>query len=184
MAGFVLSPVVPVSQEDKSSGTYIVLFDALHIPPHLLLSHNGKLYSLSASGRQSGSPLSKLELFIDRKSVPAIFIEWKLPVTCSANDFENLLKKTFGAYPRLEAGKNSCLSPIRDTAALLYGEEMQKAKFIFELLPLLNEQNAIGTSFASHIALSGNTFTLQTYSEDELETAIRNSEPAKQNIQR
>lgn len=176
MADFVLQHIHPASENDFATGTYIVVFNAQQVPPHLLISHEGKIYSVSVSGRQLGSPLAKLETFIERKTVPTLFIEWKLPEHLSADEFETLLKKAFALYPRLEAGKNSCLSPIRDLADMLYGGEMKKARFIFELLPLLRNENATGKTFYSHIAVSENTFTLQTYTETELENAIRNAE--------
>lgn len=170
---FALEHIRPASEHDFSIGTYIIIFNAIQVPPHLLISHQGKVYSVSVSGRQMGSPMPKLESYISRKSVPSLFIEWKLPESVSPENFDLILQENFAAYPRLEAGKTSCLSPIRDMAVNLYGAEMQQARFIFELLPLLHQHKATGAVFASNIVLPENTFTLQTYTENELESAIR-----------
>lgn len=123
-----------------------------------------------------GSPLSKLESFISRKVIPALFIEWKLPEHVSSEQFETFLQESFAPYARLEAGKTSCLSPIRDLASKLYGSQMQEARFIFELLPLLDGENAIGNTFAFHLDQTEKQFLFQKYTETEIEDAIRTAE--------
>lgn len=178
--GFYEINTLPFSAAtDFHSGTYLVVFNATKIPPHLLISHEGKVYSVSVSGRQMASPLNKLESYISRKSVPTLFIEWKLPENHSSEYFETLLQESFAPYPRLEAGKTSCLSPIRDFAAKLYGDQMNEARFIFELLPLLASANAIGKTIALHLNETESVFRFQQYNEAEIEDAIRTAENFK-----
>ena len=117
-----------------------------------------------------GSPLDKLLAFIQRKQVPTLFLEWKTGKP--ADETKAILQQAFSHYPKLEAGKTSCLSPIRDAAAAIHGEEMRSAKFIFELLPLLKEKNALGTAYGFHLEES---FVLKHYSEEAVSGAIQNS---------
>ena len=46
------------------------------------------------------------------------------------------IKNNITSYKKVVAGKTSCLFPIRDTVASVYGNEMKSANFIFELLPM------------------------------------------------
>lgn len=181
MQHFRLSNILPGAKETLMRGTYIVLLDPLHLPPHLLVCHEGKLFSLSVSGRQLGSPLEKLLAWSERKKVPSLFIEWKLPAGSSAKSFPDLAQNSFSRYPRVEAGKVSCLFPIREMAAALHGEKMKSARFIFELLPLLKDKNAIGASYSFQLETTNNEFELLSYSEAELAAAILRTEPEMRN---
>lgn len=172
---FVLQRVKPSAGFDPGAGTYIVLFDALLSPPHLLLAHRGKIFSISATGRQTGSPLAKLIGFIERRQVPALFVEWLIPEK-DQDDFENLVRNSYAAYPRLQPGKNSCLSPIRDAAAMIHGKDLQHCRFIFELLPALEKGGFTGNSYAFNLpAGNGESFTLTEYSENEIAETIRHA---------
>ena len=78
-------------------------------------------------------------------------------------------------YARVEEGKVSCLSPIRDTAATLHGPEMNRAGFIFELFPLMEALNALGETFSLYMenaVQADGSFALVTYDSEELRRAI------------
>ncbi|HTL82897.1 MAG TPA: hypothetical protein VL651_14385 [Bacteroidia bacterium] len=153
------------------SGTYIVLFHATRIPPHLLVVHEGRSWDLSVKGNASGVPIETLSAFIERKNVQCLFIEWKT----GRNDLSSILNPHFCKYEKIIPGKTTCLFPIRDVAAELHGAEMKNARYIFELLPMLHEANVLGDSFALHIPpdhLTDGAFDLLTYSEEELQASI------------
>ncbi|HET6992857.1 MAG TPA: hypothetical protein VFJ43_16095, partial [Bacteroidia bacterium] len=108
---FVLKNILPADGTVFSKGVYIILFNATTIPPHLLLSVEGKIYSITDSGRQMGSPLEKLVLFIRRKNVPALFVEWKQLGSWKVEKLESLVSEIFLKYDRVAEGKVSCLFP-------------------------------------------------------------------------
>ena len=175
MENFALSPVLPGENTDFSRGIYIILFEADKIPPHLLLSVNGKVFSITASGRQLGSPLEKLLLFIKRKNIAALFVEVGIPGGRTAENLQESARVNFSSYDRVVEGKISCLFPLRDFAAELFGNEMRKADFIFELLPLLGKQNATGNVYElnmQHLIANGK-FELLTYTQDQLKEALQ-----------
>ncbi len=172
MKKFVLHSILPGSEKDFSNGIYIILFNATSLPPHLLLSIDGEIYSITDSGRQTGSPLEKLVGFIKRKNVPALFIEWKA-ANCDA--VKKSAKEQFLNYDRVIEGKVSCLFPIRDVVATILGEEMKQANFIFELLPLMEKVNALGEIFELNMAntLTNGNFELLTYTQAQMSTALQ-----------
>lgn len=122
-----------------------------------------------------GSPLEKMLGFIQRKKIPTLFVEWKLPEN---SKFENLkfeIEKNFMNYLRVEEGKVSCLFPIRDTVVAVLGEEFRKAEFIFELFPMMQKINALGKTFAYNMETEikkDQSFELMTYNETQLSQAI------------
>ncbi|CAN5119251.1 hypothetical protein BH09BAC5_BH09BAC5_02110 [soil metagenome] len=175
MANFALKNIHPAADTDFSKGVYIILFNATNIPPHLLIAAEGKIYSITDSGRQLGSSLEKLIAFVKRKNVPTIITEWKVAHSWNVGDLENLIKEKFLKYERVIAGKVSCLFPIRDVVAAVLGDEMKKADFIFELLPLMEKVNTLGQSYSINMTkyiVAGN-FELPTYSNKELISALR-----------
>lgn len=184
MGNYRLKNISPVGNTDLSQGIFIILFNVTNIPPHLLISIYGKIYSITDSGRQLGSSLEKLLLFIERKVVPAIFVEWIQLESCSEGiprekleKLKSLVHDTFLKYDRVVEGKISCLFPIRDIIAEVLGSELKKANFIFELLPMMEKENAIGKVFAINMgstAVNGE-FELLTYTNEEMRVVLRES---------
>ncbi|MEO5643207.1 MAG: hypothetical protein ABIQ40_15135 [Bacteroidia bacterium] len=174
MKNFVLNTILPGGDKDFQEGIYIILFNATSTPPHLLLAVDGKIYSITDSGRQMGSPLEKLLLFIKRKNIPSIFVEWK---TSNVESIEKITKEQFSRYERVVEGKISCLFPIRDVVAAVLGNEMRQANFIFELLPLMEKVNATGDIFELNMAdtITKGNFKLLTYTKEQLSTALQSA---------
>jgi hypothetical protein len=170
---FALHPILPGSEKDFSKGIYIILFNATSLPPHLLLSINGEVYSITDSGRQLGSPLEKLVGFIKRKNVPAIFVEWSVP----NEKLNDKAKEIFLKYERVVEGKVSCLFPIRDVVAEVAGEEIKSANFIFELLPMMQKANGLGEIFELNMgsAIVNGSFELLTYTNQQMQEALQSA---------
>lgn len=166
---------VSTAEKNLAQGVFIVLLNATSAPPHLLLSIGGQLFSITDVGKQMGSPLEKMILFIQRKKIPALFIEWKIPQDWTIEKLETEARKNFSKYERVIAGKASCLFPIRDTATAIYGNEMQAANFIFELLSLMEKENAIGETIALNMEneTANGFFELLTYNDEQLKESLQ-----------
>jgi hypothetical protein len=174
---FVLRNILSSSEKNFSKGIYIILFNANSIPPHLLLSIDAEIYSITDSGRQIGSPLEKLAGFIKRKNVPALFVEVKKPEDWDIEKLKNSARKLFLKYEKVVEGKVSCLFPIRDVIAAMFGNEMLNANFIFELLPLMKKINTLDQTFALNmesIIVNGN-FELLTYTNEQIQKALQSA---------
>ncbi len=179
MGKFNLANISSAGNVNLSDGTFIILFNVTAIPPHLLLSVNGKIYSITDSGRQMGSSLEKLIGFVKRKNVPTVFVEWILLESWNVERMESEARKCFLKYDRVVEGKISCLFPIRDVAAAVLGNEMNEAGFIFELLPLMDKANAIGKTFALNLPnemIVNGDFELPTYDNDQLRRSLQSAQ--------
>ena len=86
---------------------------------------------------------------------------------------ETIVKNIFGKYERVVEGKVSCLFPIRDVVAAVLGDEMNAANFIFELLPMMENKNAIGKSYSFNLEIENGKFELLTYDNSQLQTALQ-----------
>jgi hypothetical protein len=172
---FRLTHISPAEKQNLSQGIFILLLNANSVPPHLLLSIEGELYSITDAGRQMGSALKKMLGFIERKKIPALFVEWHLPEDWNVEKMKSEIRLNFLKYEKVVEGKVSCLFPIRDTAVSVLGDEMKNAEFIFELLPLIQKRNEIGKTFALNMENtidSDGSFELMTYDDRQLNEAI------------
>ena len=176
MEKFRLRNICPAENKNLSEEVFIVLLGATAIPPHLLLSVNGSLFAITEDGMQMGSPLEKLVKFIVRKKIPTLFVEWLLPENSKSEDLKFEIQKNVSFYKKVVPGKVSCLFPIRDTVAAVYGKEMLQANFIFELLPMMEKKNAIGKVFSLNMEIVNGEFELKTYSEEQMREALRSDQ--------
>ena len=172
MEKFRLKNILPGENQNFGEGIFIILLGATTIPPHLLLAVNGLLYSITEDGMQVGSPLEKLVKFIERKKIPVLFVEWLLPENYQAEKIQAEIKKNISYSKKVVPGKTSCLSPIRETVAFVYGDEMLKANFIFELLPMMEKEDAIGKTFSMNMEITNGEFELLRYNSDDLKNAM------------
>ena len=178
---FSLENVGPADEDLLHKGVFIVLLHALRVPPHLFLSVNGSVYSLSVHGQHVDEPIEKYLELVHRKRIPSLFVEWEFSGNIPASELKNEIKRNVRKYKRVDSNV-SCLFPIRDTAANFFGDEMKKASFIFELLPLLQKKNSLGKSYSYFLEQQisqGGKFELQTYSAKQLYDSIAEKQKAK-----
>ena len=96
------------------TGVYLIVLHARRVPPHLTLSVQGKLFSLSVKGPSVDGELSHLLRFIKQRSIETLFIKLAVPALFTIQQLRNEIKKYTLAYPRVDVGIATCLNPIKD----------------------------------------------------------------------
>jgi hypothetical protein len=144
MDPFTFTEVQAVDKTHVFSGTWIIVYQARRVPPHLLLVSNGMCYSLNITGPIPDDPLDKLWVLIERKQIAVAFIEVNIPETISANFPAESMRLALKNYPRVEVNRYSCLHPIRDVLSEIFGPKLMQAQFIFEVFPILDKMGALG----------------------------------------
>lgn len=109
---------------DKS---YIVIFHADKIPPHLGLITNKLFYSSKTSGVDIGLSVNRVVNLINRKSIPTLFVEINLQLS------KHHVTELFSAQEGLYA-ENTCLSPI--SQSLVGTDEHEKIGDLLHRLSL------------------------------------------------
>lgn len=132
-------------------GNYIIVLQTVRVPPHLLIAVDGRTWSISVSGQLPGEPLEKLFAYIHRKNVPTVFSELRLPDSFTAQRFSELLDQAVSKYPEVHANEVTCLHPIREAAAEVFGELAAEAQFIFELIPAIQKTGGIGEHYGFYL---------------------------------
>jgi len=132
------------------------------VPPHLGLIVNGKYYSTSAKGSRVGEKTELILRRVNQTLIPTLFIELDLK-----QDIKKLVD-AFEKYPKLKE-KQTCLLPIKDYVNSM-GLGVSSARFVFELLPILQQRNLILESFSLH--MSDSSFELKVYSKEDIANRI------------
>ncbi len=151
MSHFIFNSVQKAEESVLQNGTYIVVLQAIRVPPHLLIAVNGKTWSISVSGQLPAEPIEKLFSYIHRKQIPTIFTELKLPEQVTAGAFVEMLNEAVSRYPEVHANEVTCLHPIRDVASEVFGEAAGAARFIFELIPAIQLAGGLGAHYGFYI---------------------------------
>ncbi|MFN4234669.1 MAG: hypothetical protein ACK4IK_07675 [Bacteroidia bacterium] len=151
-------PHIVDSEKIFQKGFYLWILKVDRIPPHLILSYNGKYYNLSVYGRFIGQSIESLLKTIAQKKIQTLIISLK--------DFENLdlnLSQSYQQFDKVEAPFITCLSPIRSLFQV-YGFPSSVAT-IHDLLPLLVKKDVVTSSFGINLELNNedNSFELPYY---------------------
>lgn len=176
MSHFVFTNVLPANEQQLMNGSFIVVLQTVRVPPHLLIAVNGRTWSISVSGQLPAEPLEKLFSYIHRKQIPTVFSELILPAHISPEKFCALLDEAVSRYPEVHANETTCLHPIRDVAAEVFGESLNHARFIFELIPGIQLNDGIGKHYGfyldSHLDAEKN-LAMPVYTEEDVAEATR-----------
>ena len=140
-------PLIVDSENIFQKGFYLWILKADQIPPHLLLSYNGKYYNLSVHGKFIGQSIESLLKTIAHKKIKTLIVALK--------EFENLesnISESYNQFDKVEAPLITCFSPIRSLFQA-YGLPPSAAT-IHDLLPFLEKNNVITSSFGINLTLN------------------------------
>jgi len=158
-----------ITLEKLQKGTFIFIFRATRIPPHLGIITNGLLYDITSVGPNIGLSVSDFYRTVLKRKTEVIFIELER----SDLDLTQIITEKVHEYWKVTP-TTSCLNPIKGFVKEVYSINVASAKFIFELLPLLYENKLIKNVSQLHLSskLTNNTFELEQYTEKDIEKCI------------
>jgi len=160
-----------ITDEKLQKGLFIFIYRATRIPPHLGIISNGKLYDISTVGPNLGLSVTDFYRTILKRKTETIFIELKMP---DSKILESVIEEKVKKYWKVTK-EVSCLNPIRDFIEEVYDfKEVQKANFIFELLPIIYENNIIKEISEVNLfnKLISSVLELKKYNETDIENCI------------
>lgn len=160
------------SLNDLKHGLFIFMFRATRIPPHLGIITNGKLYDISLKGPNIDVPVEDFISTVNKRASEVVFIELNKPQFSSFLDDE--IKYLVNKYWKV-SNDVSCLAPIKDFLEQSYGlNSVQKAEFVFDLLPILKENSLIKSTGEVNLynKLNNNKLELSVYSKKDIENCM------------
>lgn len=172
-----ISNILPANDTLLKNDIFLILLYATRIPPHLLVSIHGKIFTLSVKGATVNSELDALLKLIRRKNIDTLFIKLTLPSVFTLSQLQEEICKCMLAYPRADIGIATCLTPIRDFCGTIYHTGTKNIHLIFDLLSKLEEKNAVNGCYHINLEnyLSQNSLALIKYEVNDVYEAIRKS---------
>jgi hypothetical protein len=170
-----------LQEAELQQGVFVVLLDALKVPPHLLLIVSGKFFSISTLGASLDEEVEKYLQFIRRKKTATLFVKLAIPLIFTHEDLLKKVRKITQSYPKVDIGIATCLSPLRDFCSEVYETDESKISLIFDLLDRLKEQKVVEAYYQLNLddELKNGTLSLNKYSVFEVNEAIHSAKKSK-----
>jgi len=172
---YIIPNILPAQEAVLLNDVFLVVLYANRIPPHLAVSVNGKLFTLTVKGATVDGELSTLLRLIRKRNIESLFIKLSVPAFFTFPELLGEIRKYTLAYPRVDVGIATCLSPIKDFCATVYDTDLKNVNFVFDLLPKLYEQKIITYCYQINLErfLRGDSFLLSRYTMNDIYEGIR-----------
>src|ERR1017187_7402727 len=90
---FIIPGILPATEALLLNDVYLVVLYAMRIPPHLALSVNGKLCTLTVRGATIDGEMKALLALIRRRSIESLFIRLSVPPLFTLEELHTEIKK-------------------------------------------------------------------------------------------
>ena len=159
------------AQEDRiSKGVHLFIYRASKIPPHVGLLVNGFLYDITSVGPTIDLSVKDFFKTAQKRKTEVLFIQLKLPPVDNIRDLvSSIVKKHVKVTPT-----KSCLVPVKEFISNAYGVDVSRAKFIFELLPLIHHYDLVDEILELNLSkkIKNSVFEMSKYTDKEVENCI------------
>lgn len=179
MSDFKILDLLPLHEEQLKEGVYLLILNARTVPPHLLLTVSGKVYGISTKGPSFDTSVDVYMNYVKKKCVESVFVKLKLPAIYTDKQMLDSVRSIVKAYPRVDIGAATCLSPIKDFMSEVYSTEIHDVHLIFDLLPKLKSQGVIEGYYQMNLddAMAKGELLMKRYSVFEVNEAIHKALP-------
>ncbi|MFT6747602.1 MAG: hypothetical protein ACJAZ2_001958 [Glaciecola sp.] len=174
MLKYKLQGVSRFKKEYLKEGVYLLLLNALNVPPHLLLVVSGKVFSITTLGPLLDEDVDKYLRLIDKQKLPTLFVKLSLPTIFTATDLLDKVRSITNSYPRVDVGMATCLNPIKDFCSDIYSVNKKQINLVFDLLDELKLQEAIEGYYQVNLdqEIDQGEMSMEKYSVFEVNEAI------------
>lgn len=170
---YKITGLLPANETLLHNDVYLVILYATRIPPHLAVTVNGKLFTLTVKGATIDGDLSVLLKAIKQRSIETIFIKLHVPELMTSDNLLDEIRKYIKIYPRVDVHIATCLTPIKDFCSSVYDMDTQNVNFVYELLPKLFEQKIIESCYQLNLKGLDTNFYIEKYSMFDIHEGIR-----------
>ncbi len=167
MSSFQFKRIDLSSNYDFKNKSYLWIWHANKIPPHIGISTHDAYFSLKVSGKDIELPCERTLNKAISKRICLVLVELKSGIEL------NSLQNAFAEFENALPASSTCLSPIKNC---LNEPTIQQ---LSELLESLTQKNEISTVFG--VNLPENYTSLPDYSIDEIQNRLLLLSHAKRN---
>ena len=158
---------LPINKLEK--GLFVFMYRATRIPPHLGIIFNGKRYDITLQEPNLGVDASEFSTSIIKKFTKTIFFEIHQPKESEEENLVLSLKNAIKQFQKISE-TTSCISPLKLFFNEAYQLNTSQVNFIFDLIPLLIENQLIINTYHLNLErnINQNEFLLKTYTKEDI----------------
>lgn len=179
-----------ITEINLQQGVFIFIHRASKVPPHIGMVVNGLLYEISTIGPGYTHKAIDLLKTAQKRGVELIFLELITPNISITMDIslrqltevggvisekepEIIITNLVKQYDKV-SNEVSCLFPIKDFIQQVYKLNVSKADFIFDLVPILYDNDCVIGSYEVNLTnkLTNNSFILKKYTKQDVDKCI------------
>ena len=147
------------------TGLFISVLQDNRIPTHIGLSVDKEYHSLSIKGKDKNVPVKALLKNISQRKIATLFFKIKFHPTFSETNLKEHFIANIEAFPKVDIGIATCLSPIKLFFEETYKIEMKNIHFLYELIPSLFSAGLVETACSCNLNEKEYELPFYTYSE-------------------
>lgn len=166
--------MLPVhSAQDVKTGTWLVLMHVQRVPPHVGLLIEGNYNSLTVKGAECNVSMEVVLKTIRQKKIAAVLLRvTPHPVFSRAYQLE-LLQHHVQVCNRVGHDQNTCLTPVKEFFAELYGIPLLSDELLPGFLDRLHSHGFVEGMVPFNFTAEAGLLKLPSYTYDELQQRIR-----------
>tara|TARA_B100000809_G_scaffold265523_1_gene324621 strand:- start:5282 stop:5821 length:540 start_codon:yes stop_codon:yes gene_type:complete len=169
MSSYPINITATISEKKLQNGTFLFIYRASRIPPHIGIITNGLLYDITSVGPNIDLAVSDFYKTAVKRKTEVLFVELNLPEA----ETNKIISEKVNKHWKVTA-TTSCLAPVKEFLFEMCKIELEKATFLFDLLPVLDEANLIDGVFELNLQkkIKSNVFELNKYTQQDIQNCI------------
>ena len=158
-----------ITKEKLLKGTFIFIYRATRIPPHLGVISNGLLYDITTVGPNVDMPIEDFYNTAVKRGTEVLFVELAHSDLTTNKTIAEKVKKHWKVTTT-----TSCLLPIKDFLQEWKEINLEKTTYFFDVLPLLEKEDMILGVYELNLQhkLQNNTIQLIKYTKKDIASCI------------
>ncbi len=169
MKNYPINISATIKEEQLQKGTFLFIYRATRIPPHIGVITNGLLYDITSVGPNIELPVADFYKTAVKRKTEVLFVELCLPKA----DTNKIIAEKVKKHWKVTATK-SCLVPVKEFLTEVSDVELEKATFLFDLLPVLEGEKLVKGVYELNLQkkIKNNIFEMTRYTQQDIEACI------------
>jgi fumarylacetoacetate (FAA) hydrolase family protein len=169
MSFYPINITATITEEKLQKGTFIFIYRATRIPPHIGIITNGLLYDITSVGPNIDLAVSDFFKTAVKRKTEVLFVELNLPKAETNKIISEKVNNHWKVTPT-----TSCLDPVKEFLNEVCKIDLEQATFLFDLLPVLEKENLIESVFELNLQkkIEDNIFKLTKYTQQDIQDCI------------
>lgn len=171
---YTLTVTTEFDEKLLQKGVWLMILHASRIPPHVGIMIDGFYSSLTIKGHELRVRTEVLLQTISRKKIGTLALQLVRQPVFSNDYLMEVLELYIRQFPKVEADKATCLSPVKLFLQEFYAIPYQPKELLFEITERLKQNNYIDKVLGFNVRedLADCDYSLPLYSHERLQEVI------------